>query len=251
MKGIDTEGKDVDEILEEVVGARRAGQDPKELFGGPRDWIDSALPPAAFVITNVLGELRTAVYVAIATALILVVVRLVMKETLRHAFSGVFGVAISAGIAMKTGDAKNFFVVGIATNVLYGVGFLVSVLVRHPMVGIIMRLVLDKYPKEWHEHPRVRRAYSEATLGWSAMFLLRFALQSLLYKEDQVGMLAAVKIGMGYPLFIALLAVTKPYIMRRTAGVPVPGSAPEGEAQAGGEDAADHAPEPVGDSGGA
>ncbi|HWL37338.1 MAG TPA: DUF3159 domain-containing protein [Frankiaceae bacterium] len=251
MKGLDTQGKDVDEILEEVVGGRRAGQDPKELFGGPRDWVDSALPPAAFVITNVVTELRTAVYVAIATTLVLVLVRLVMKETLRHAFSGVFGVAISAFIAMKTGEAKNFFVVGIATNVLYGVGFLVSVLVRHPMVGVIMRLVLDKYPKEWHEHPRVRRAYSEATLGWSAMFLLRFAVQSLLYKEDQVGLLAAAKIGMGYPLFLALLAVTLPYVKWRTRDVPVPESAAEDEAEAGGEDAGDHAPEPVGEGSGA
>lgn len=251
MKGIDTEGKDVDEILEEVVGARRAGQDPKELFGGPRDWIDSALPPAAFVIANIVGELRTAVYVAIATALVLVVVRLVMKETLRHAFSGVFGVAISAAIAAKTGEAKNFFLVGIVTNILYGAGFVVSVLVRHPIVGVIMRLVLEKHPKEWHEHPKVKRAYSEATLGWAAMFLLRFVVQATLYQDDQVGLLGAAKIAMGYPLFILLLAVTLPYVKWRTREVPVPESTPEGEAEARGEDTADHAPEPVGDSGGA
>lgn len=261
MKGLDKvrEGKDVDDILEEVVAARRAGDDPKELFGGPRDWLDSGVPPAAFIIANIVAELRTAVYVAIGAALVVVAVRLATRETMRHAFSGVLGVALSAVIAGKTGEAKNFFVVGIVTNVLYGAGFVISVLVRHPIVGVIMRLVLDKYPKEWHDHPKVRRAYAEATLGWAAMFLLRFAVQATLYKEDQVGLLGVAKIAMGYPLFLVLLAVTLPYVKWRS-GVPVPeaaeaaeaaDSAAEGDAEPGGEDAADDTADRVTDGAGA
>lgn len=251
MKGLDTHGKDVDEILEEVVAARRTGQDPKELFGGPRDWVDSMLPTIGFVVANfVAKDVSTAIVAALSIVLLLVVVRLVRKETLRHAFSGVFGVALAAYFAHRFG-AKGFFLPGIVINVVYGTVFVLSVLVRHPLVGVIMRLVLDKHPKEWHEHPRVKRAYSEASLLWASMFGLRFLVQTLLYQDDQVGLLAVTKFVMGYPLFIALLAVTKPYIMRRAAGVPVPESAPEDEAEAGGEDAADHAPEPVGEGSGA
>lgn len=250
LNGLKT-AHDVDEVLEEVVGARRAGSDPKEMFGGPRDWIDSAVPPAAFILANIVAELRTAIYVAVAAAFVVVVIRLAMRETLRHAFSGVIGVAISAAIAGKTGEAKNFFLVGIVTNVLYGAGFLLSVVFRHPIVGVIMRLVLDKHPKEWHEHPQVRRAYAEATIAWSGMFLLRFIVQATLYKDDQVGLLGVAKIAMGYPLFLLLLAATLPYVKWRTREVPVPELPAEGEAEAGGEDAADDAPEPVGDSSGA
>jgi hypothetical protein len=249
VKGLDTEGKDVDEILEEVVGARRAGQDPKELFGGPRDWVDSMLPAAGFVVTYFLTkDVQPAVIVALAIVALLVVIRLLRKETLRHAFSGVVGVGVSALFAVKLG-AKGYFLPGIVINVAYGLAFVASVVAKKPLVGVIMKLVLDKHPKAWHEHPRVRRAYSEASLMWASMFGLRFAVQALLYKKDAVGLLAATKFAMGYPLFLGLLAVTKPYVMRRTRDVPV--SAPEGEAEPGGEDAADHAPEPVGDSGGA
>jgi hypothetical protein len=253
LKGLDhtPHGAEVDEILEEVVTARRTGTDPKELFGGPRDWIDSGLPPAAFVIANFVASLRTAIYVALAVGAVIVVIRLARRETLRHAFSGAVGLAISAFIAAKTGDARNFFVVGIVTNVVYGLAFLVSVLVRHPIVGVIMRVFLEKYPKEWHEHPKVKRAYAEVTLGWAGMFLVRFAVQSLLYQKNQVGLLAVAKISMGYPLFLLALAVTLPYVRRRTRDVPVPESAPEGDAEAGGEDAAHDAAQAVPDGSGA
>ena len=239
MKGLDgiREGADVDEILEEVVVARRVGTDPKELFGGPRDWIDAGVPPAAFVIANIVAELRTAIYVAIASAVVIVVIRLITKETLRHAFSGVFGVALSALIAAKTGEAKNFFLIGIVTNILYGIGFLVSVAVRHPVVGVIMRVVLEKRPKEWHEHPKVRRAYAEATIGWAVMFLVRFGVQAFLYNKDRTGWLAVAKISMGYPLFLVAMAVTLPYVQWRSREVPVP------ESPAGDEDA-----EPAGET---
>ena len=259
MKGLDKlreaakegkEGKDVDAILEDVVAARRAGQSPQELFGGPRDWLDAALPSAGFFLGHLIGGLRPGIYAAIAVEVVIILVRLVRKETLRHAFSGAFGVAISAFFAAKTGESKGFFLKDIIINALYGVGFLLSVVFRHPMVGVIMRLVQEK-PKEWHEHPRVKRAYAEATLGWAGVFLLRLAVQVFFYRDDSVGGLAVAKIIMGYPLFIAALALTVHYVRRRTRDVPVPESPPEGEAEAGGEDAGDDAPQPVGDSGGA
>ncbi|MDQ1713701.1 MAG: hypothetical protein QOE45_3151 [Frankiaceae bacterium] len=234
----------LEEVLEDVIAARRAGTDPKELFGGPRDWIDSAVPPIAFVVGNAVGGLREAVWAAAVAVVVVVLVRLVRRETLRHAFSGVFGVGIAIGIAKATGQAKNFFLPGIIINAAYALAFVVSVVVGHPLVGAIMRLVLER-PKAWHEHPRVKRAYAEATLGWAGISILRVVVQEGLRRADQVGWLAGTKIAMGWPLYLAALAVTKPYIDRRTRDVPVPeGSddAAEPEAEGGGEDAAADAP---------
>ena len=246
MKGLDKvrEGADVDEILEEVVAARRAGTDPKELFGGPRDWVDSMVPPIAFFVATRVGELRTAVYVALGAAGVMVLVRLVRRETLRHAFSGVFGVLIAAYFAARTGKPENFFLPGIIINVVYGFGFLISAAVGHPLVGIIMRVVWER-PKEWHEHPTVRRAYVEATIGWALVFLFRAVVQESLRRAGLVGPLTVAKIAMGWPIFLGALALTLPYVKRRTRDVPVPESAGEAEAEGGGEDAGDDAAEGV------
>lgn len=239
MKGLDKarEGADVDEILEEVVAARRAGTDPKELFGGPRDWVDGAVPPISFLIAHrVSGELRAAVYVALGAAGVMVLIRLVRRETLRHAFSGVFGVVIAALFAMRTGRAENFFLPGIIINVVYGFGFLLSAMFGHPLVGVIMRVVWER-PKEFHEHPTVKRAYVEATIGWALVFLVRAIVQELLRRAGLLGALTITKIAMGWPLYLAALALTLPYVKWRTRGVPVPEAADEAEAE--GDDAAE------------
>ena len=233
MKGLPdvTHGGDVDEMLEDVIAARRVGTDPKDLFGGPRDWVDSALPPIAFVIGNAVGDVDTGIWSAIACVVGVVLVRLVLRETLRHAFSGVIGVVIAAGIAKWTGDKDNFFLPGIIINAVYGVVFLLSVVFRHPLVGVVMRLIFTDKPKAWHTHPLVKRAYAEATLMWAGMFLVRFGVKEFLRREDQTGLLAAAHIAMGWPLYLAVLAVTLPYIKWRTRSVP------EMEPEPGGEDA--------------
>jgi intracellular septation protein A len=239
-------GADVETVLEEVVAARRAGTGPKELFGGPRDWIDGAVPPIAFVIGNAIAGLGPAIYVALAAEAVIVAIRLARRETLRHAFSGAMGVAISALIAWKTGSAKNFFLPGIVINAAYAVGFVLSVVFRHPIVGVIMRLVMER-PKEWHDHPTVRRAYAEATLGWAALFAVRVVVQETLRRLDQTGWLAVSKLAMGWPLYLAALALTVPYVKWRAREVPVPEPVPdsaldEEEAEPGGEDAEQDAP---------
>jgi hypothetical protein len=251
MKGLDTEGKDVDEILEEVVAARRAGTDPKDLFGGPRDWVDSMLPGLVVVVSvlYVKAPLRTGAYLALGMVALLVLIRLVRRETVRHAFSGVVGVGVSVFFMAVVGDVKGYFLPGIFVNLAYGGVFLLSVLARRPLVGVIMRLLLDK-PKEWHQHKLVKRAYTEATLAWSAVFLLRVVVKGALYEADKTTLLAIAHFAMGYPLYLSALALTLPFVNRRTRDVPVPESA-EGEAEAGGEDAAPDTAEPVGEGSGA
>lgn len=209
---------DVDTALEEAIAARRASMDPKEMFGGPRDWVDQALPPIAFVIGNAIGKLDMGIRFALVAVALVVVVRLVRRETLRHAFSGVFGVAIAVAIAKRTGKAKNYFLPGIIINGVYAFAFLFSALIRKPLVGIIMRLLLEK-PRAWHDHPRVRRAMTEATIGWGLVSVLRVVVQESLRRVDATGWLAFTKIAMGWPLYLAALGLTMPYINKRTRGV--------------------------------
>jgi hypothetical protein len=252
VKGLETEGKDVDEILEEVVAARRVGTDPKDMFGGKRGMVESGLPGAVAVIAVLYGKvsLATGAYLAIGTAVLFVLARLVRRDTLRHAFSGLVGVGVSIFFMWVVGDVKGFFLSGIIVNVVYGAVFLVSAVVGHPLVGVIMRLIWADRPNEWHDDPVVKRAYTEATLAWAGMFLLRVLVKGALYEADKTTLLAIAHFTMGYPLYVGVLGMTLPFVKKRTAGVPVPESA-EGEAETGREDTENDAAEAVADGSGA
>ena len=190
-----------------------------EAIGGPRGLIDSGLPTLAFVVANTLSDLDTAIRAAIAVGIVLMLIRVVRREVVRHTISGFFGLLIAVMIARATGSARGFFIPGIAMNGAYFVLCVGSLALRRPVIGVILRQLSDK-PREWHEQREVRRAYAEVTVLWAAMFGLRLIVQGLLYVADEPGWLAAAKLGLGYPLYIPVLAATPLWVKRRTAGLP-------------------------------
>ena len=195
-------------------------QSLEELFGGVHGVIDSSLPPIAFISVNAWRGLDAAIWTAVAVGTLLLLVRVVRREVVRHTVSGFFGVLIAVAFAKGTGSAKGYFGPGIVLNAVYAVAFIGSVVIRKPLVGILFKS-FGKHPPEWFEHPRVRRAYSEVTLLWGGIFLVRVIVKSILYDADKAGWLAVTTLAMGWPLTILALAVTMPWIGRRTAGVDV------------------------------
>ena len=130
----------------------------------------------------------------------------VRKGTVQPAISAVFGVGIAAFIAYKTGEAKGFFLFGIWQSVVYGSAFLLSIIVRRPLAGVIWTF-LNGRDRSWRDDKASVRDYDIATFVWALVFFARFVVQRWLYDEDQVGWLAVARLGMGYPLMaIALLA---------------------------------------------
>lgn len=193
----------------------------EEMFGGRRGVVDGAVPPIVFVVANALRhDVRAAGVAAVASAVVLLAIRLLRRERTRHVFSGVLGVAISAAIAVRSGRASDFFIPGIVLNAGYLIVFLVSVLVRKPIIGVILKQFSDK-PVSWHKHPRVRRAYAELTIMWAVMYGLRVVVQGVLLQRHQVNLLAVTKIVLGYPPLLLVLAITMPYLRWRTAGAGV------------------------------
>lgn len=75
-----------------------------EAFGGKRGLIDSGLPALIFlVVFNLRDSLRDAIYSALALSIILTVWRLIRRDTLQHAISGIVGVLICAWFARLRG----------------------------------------------------------------------------------------------------------------------------------------------------
>jgi Protein of unknown function (DUF3159) len=188
-----------------------------EQMGGVSGLIASAVPVVVFVVAQAIFHTLVASIVAAVVASVAVAVwRLVRGEKLQPAFSGLFGVAVCAFIAWRTGQAKGFFLLGIWTSLIYGGVFAISILVRRPLVGTLWHLVNGE-GQRWRESARLRRGYDLATLAWVVVFGARFVVQRWLYDSAYADTwLGWVRLAMGVPLALLAAAVTVWAIRRAT-----------------------------------
>lgn len=193
----------------------------QEAVGGPLGMAETALPAVAFVVAYSASGSNTnlAAGVAVGLALVLSVIRLVKRETPRHALSGLIGVAFAAFIAARSGEAKNFFLPGLLANLAYASAFFVSILVRWPLVGVIVGQ-LDGEGTGWRADKRRVRAFTRASWLWVGLFSLRLVVQLPLYLADAVVALGVARTAMGLPLFAVGLWLTWRLVRRQTPAGP-------------------------------
>jgi hypothetical protein len=91
--------------------------------GGMPVLIYASLPSVVFVVADAVTGLHTAVALAVGAAAGIALLRLLRKEPVQPALSGLLGVAIAAFIAYQTGDAKDYFLVGIWGSFVLAVVF--------------------------------------------------------------------------------------------------------------------------------
>jgi len=134
-----------------------------EQLGGWRGMVDASLPTVAFIVANSLGGLRTGIWAAIGAAVLVFALRLVRRESVQQAVSGIFGVAIAVGIAAASGQARDFFVPGLVRNVALGVVLLGSIAVRWPLVGVIAEFLAPSHLGAMASHrlPGLRRKFGQ------------------------------------------------------------------------------------------
>ena len=151
-----------------------------EQMGGVPGIVASTIPVAVFVVVNIVSTLQPAV-------------------------SGLFGVGVAAFIAYRTGEARGFYLPGLIYSAVLGLAFLVSVLVRWPLAGVIWHGI-NGDGQSWRRDPRLLRAYTWASLLWTLVFAARLVVQGLLYNADATTWLGIARLAMGYPLVgVALL----------------------------------------------
>ncbi len=191
-----------------------------EAFGGVRGMVETTVPGLVFVLVYTIGsEVRPSALAALAVALLLGFSRLVTRGTLKHAFSGVFGVAIGVAFAMMTGNAKDFYLPGL----LYGLGlalaYILSTLAGMPLIGLILGPLFRENLSWRTRNPGRKKAYSKASYAWGLIFLTKSAILFPLYfwadPKEFGWVIVALKIP---PL---LLAVTLTYIFLKQAPPPI------------------------------
>ncbi|MBW4722510.1 DUF3159 domain-containing protein [Saccharothrix obliqua] len=178
-----------------------------EQMGGVSGLLYSSLPVVVFVLVNAFAGLMPAIWGALGSAVVIGIVLAVRKGSIQPAISAVMGVGVAAFIAYRTGDAKGFFLFGIWQSLVYAGGFVLSILVRWPLAGVIWNM-LNGQGTAWRKNRASVRDYDIATLVWALVFASRFVVQRWLYDEASVGWLATAKLAMGYPLMAVALVAT-------------------------------------------
>ena len=130
-----------------------------EQLGGWRGMVDATLPTVAFVVANSLGGLVPGIWAAGVAAILVFMLRLVRRESVQQAVSGLFAVAVAVAIAFYTGQARDFFVFGILRNAAIALVLLGSVAVRRPLVGYAAEFLAPSHlgTMAAHSLPGMRR----------------------------------------------------------------------------------------------
>ncbi|NBO08339.1 MAG: DUF3159 domain-containing protein [Actinobacteria bacterium] len=190
-----------------------------DALGGKRGIIDSGLPSLAFVIVfTMTKKLDLSLFIAVAIALVAAIARLVKRDTIQHALSGLLGVLVCAWFSRSTGKAENFFLPGMIKSGIYGVVYLVANLIRWPILGVVLGPILGEN-LGWRKNPVRLRAYLLAGWVWVALFVVRLALQVPLYLANQTTALGVVTLIVGWPLFLVTLYLTWAILKRTSPAV--------------------------------
>ena len=190
------EHETVEDVRQEALLLERA-------IGGWRGMIDSGAPTVVFVIAYLVSgnRLQPSLIAAIAAGAIILVWRLIRREPLQQVIAGFAGVLIAAWFASRTGNAADVFIPGMLLNIAYGTAFLVSILVRWPLLGIAMGYLTGE-GTAWRQDPALRRVYAAASWIWVGVFGLRLLVQVPLYLADAVAALGIAKVVLGWPLYL-------------------------------------------------
>jgi len=185
-----------------------------EQMGGISGLIYSSLPVLAFVPVSQLFGLTAAIISAMGIAAVILVWRLVRRESTQPAISGFIGVGVCALIAYVMGESKGYFLLGIWSSLVWAAVFTLSVVIRRPVVGYVWGWVND-HGRDWRGVRKAVLAFDIATMVWVLVFGSRFVVQHHLYDADQTGWLGVARISMGWPLTAVAALVT--YLAIRTA----------------------------------
>jgi hypothetical protein len=176
-------------------------------LGGARGMIESALPFIAFTIAWVITrQLYPAIAAAVVTALLLAIIRLIQRQSIKYVVQAVIPTAIAVLIATRTGRAQDVFLPGILYNGALAVLSIVTVAIRKPLVGFLIGAAVGD-PTGWTRDSGLVKMTSKLTLVLAVPYVARFVIQLPLFLAGQVVLLGIAKVILGWPLLIAALTV--------------------------------------------
>lgn len=173
--------------------------------GGVRGIAEATVPALVFLVTFITTtDVFWSAVLAVGLAAIASLVRLVQRQPLTQALAGVFGVAVSAAVALLQDDARGYYVIGFYISAAYGAAFAISMAVKWPIMGLIYGWLRGE-GVTWQKNLVRRRKYQIATLLMVLVFASRLIVQLPMYWADDVVALGTARLVMGVPLYALVL----------------------------------------------
>ena len=208
--------------LAALASTEGSGHPLLRAVGGVLGILETVVPGTLFVVVYAFSGVTQglpwlALGLSVGASIVFTLVRFVRRESVLQAVVGLVGVALSAAIAIFSNRAEGFSVTGLITNGAYALAIIISLAVRWPLVGLVIGLYRqDK--GAWRKDRESRRVYTLTTLLWLAMFVIRLAVEVPLYiaatqasGADNAAInqaLLTVKLALGLPLYVPVLAAT-------------------------------------------
>ncbi|MGO1346383.1 MAG: DUF3159 domain-containing protein [Bifidobacterium psychraerophilum] len=194
-----------------------------DAIGGVRGIVESLLPGLVFVTCFVLTrDLKLTVLISAVLAVLEVLLRMLQRQPVMGALSGVAAVGICLVWAWFSKDARNYYLPGFITNAFWLLVLPVTVLARVPGIGVLIEFVRNptlsdfrSWLDSWRSDKALYAAYTKVTLLWAAIFGLRLIVQVPMYLSDQIALLGTARLVMGVPLFAC--AIWLSWLMIATA----------------------------------
>ena len=193
-----------------------------DAIGGPRGVIESMLPGVVFVVLFVAtSNLNLTIAVPAVLAVSQVIVRLIQRQSVMGAVSGLVAVGICLIWAWQTHEARNYYIFGFITNAGYAALLAVSLIARVPGLGLVVEFIrslptehFKAWFHDWMDDKALKRAYMIVTGLWVGLFLLRLVVQVPLYLTNHVAALGVTRLLMGIPFWA--LAIWVSYLIIAT-----------------------------------
>ncbi|NYD41613.1 DUF3159 domain-containing protein [Nocardioides panaciterrulae] len=191
-------------------------------LGGRRGMVEAAVPTLLFTLTYlVTRELRLALVLSVAAALVALGLRLAQRSTVQFVVNALVGIGIGwlfvSMAARNGGDANDqalaYFLPGILYNAGYTLVLALTCVVRWPLVGFMVGSVTGD-PTAWHRDPQVVRLCTRLTWLLVLPCLVRVLVQAPVWlgghsgtidPSAAVAVLGVLKIVMGWPLQLVAL----------------------------------------------
>lgn len=193
------------------------------LLGGRTSAIDASLPPVAFGMAWWLSghSVMTAGVAAVLVGVILAVWRLARGARPAAVLVSLLAVLVGAVIAVRTGQAVDFFLVRLLSNAASAVAFAVSIAVRWPLLGVVVGTVLRQRTR-WRRDPALLRAYGRASWVWVGQYVVRLVVFIPLWAANSVLGLTVAQVVLTWPL-VALCIAASWWVLRRSLPAEHPG----------------------------
>ncbi len=180
------------------------------LVGHPLDLAQAVLPSATYITTySATGRLNLAVGLAAGCYLVVAVLRRAKHvATWPPLAAGVVPLALGITLALRTGEATNAFLPGIAGSILFVLAAALSMVFRRPLAGVLWSLASRRNVSEWRESRSALTTFQLITAIFAGASALRAAVQGLYYVQGDFVALGVSRLAMGVPLYALCGAVS-------------------------------------------